>query len=542
MPEAKKIGTIINTILNIYPPVLILLVVYVQVVLAGLNYSLFDSRELAILLCWIPLFTIPIYYIKKPALKKIIITFFFIEGFINLAHLLVLKGPINASSLFIISNTNTSEALAFFELKLNVIMLLIIPYIGFFIWAIHKGIQNKIVKLNKYVVALVIIFSIVFIGENIANERFIRKGIPQTEEALVSLVQEMKSFNALKKRTIIPVNAQVNLPKNKQQTFVLIIGESCNRNHMSIYGYDKNTTPKLAKRDDVIVYKNVVSPYSNTISSVLSILTASNLDNKISFDKSTSIIDVFHSAGFKTYWLSNQSPIGVWDNAIYNLAQTTDNKTFVNNKGNSSFESTYLASHDGELLAPFNNILNNNHNKLIIVHLMGSHSAYAKRYPTEFDLFNNHSNNKQRLINEYDNSVLYNDFIMDSIFSLLKSHSLVDGKELVSCIYLSDHGENVYDENDNVGHDYAGAIPKSNVEIPFMVWHSLGYKNMFPEKTKAIQLNKHLPAVSDDLFHTIIDLNNITYDGLLNDRSIINPQFNSARKRILEDNLDYDLK
>jgi heptose-I-phosphate ethanolaminephosphotransferase len=74
---------------------------------------------------------------------------------------------------------------------------------------------------------------------------------------------------------------------------------------MSLYGAKSKTTPRLDDRTDLILYNNVVSPYSSTINSVLTILTQTNLEKKID------ILDIFHSSGFKIFWISNQSPIGV---------------------------------------------------------------------------------------------------------------------------------------------------------------------------------------------------------------------------------------
>ncbi|MDD2196948.1 MAG: phosphoethanolamine transferase [Bacteroidales bacterium] len=382
-----------------------------------------------------------------------------------------------------------------------------------------------------------------FLSESLIHGNLVRKGTPQTTKALISFATEIKSYNALKKRKVANVEAKHKATHLEQHLFVLIIGESCNRSHMSLYNYSKETNPKLKKRDDIIVYSNVVSPFSNTIGSVLSTLTESNLENKMAFDRSISLIDVFHSLDFKTFWLSNQSPIGIWDNATFNLAQTSDISIFVNNHGNTSFESTYLSSYDERLFQPFCTALNaSTMNKFIVIHLMGSHSSYSKRYPSEYNKFTDYSTKKEKIINEYDNSILYNDFIVDSLLNILESHCLKNSKSICSCIYLSDHGENVYDENDNVGHDYSGSIPKSNVEIPFIVWLSSGYKKLYSNKEQTILSNKDLPFVSDDLFHCVIDLNDIDYKAYAKTRSVFNQEFNFERTRMLEDNMDYDLK
>jgi heptose-I-phosphate ethanolaminephosphotransferase len=532
-----------RTLRQVFPPYLLIMILYVQIISLLLNYHIYASREFIIYLCWIPLLTLPYYFIRKKIFYRIAVTIFFIEGFINLCHLLILKGPITASSLFILSNTNFNEAKEFMELKFSLLLLLIIPYIFLYVIALRNIYSVLVYPKSKLIIILILIFSILFLSENLVHGRLVRKGIPQTSKALISFGDELNSYNALKKRKVVNIKAKFVLNEIEQHVFVLIIGESCNRNHMSLNNYQRKTNPRLAKRKDIIVYKNVVSPYSNTLGSVLSIITESNLENKMSFDKSISLIDVFHSLGFKTFWLSNQSPIGVWDNAIYNLAHTSDISIFVNNNGNTSFESTYLSSFDERLLQPLSLVLDENvKDKFIVIHLMGSHSAYANRYPSKFNKFTTYNSKKEQLINEFDNSILYNDFIVDSILDILDSYSLNHDNIISSAIYLSDHSENVYDYNNNAGHDYSGSLPKSNVEIPFIVWLSSAYKHFYSDKERTILLNRDKPFVSDDLFHSIIDLNDIECKEYLNNRSVFNDSFNFNRPRILEDNENYDLK
>lgn len=527
---------------QLYPPYLTLMIVYVLIVSLFINYELFDSREFVIYLAWIPILMLPALLFKNQIFYKIAVIIFFLDGFINLCHLVILKGPVTASSLFIALNTNYNEAFEFLNLKFSALLLLVIPYILLFVMALRKRyvIQDK--YKGKYIILLVLLFATAFLIENLWNDRLVRKGIPQTAKAGIALNAELKSFNALKKRKLITVDASFLKEEKHPQIFVLIMGESCSRNHMSLYGYERETNPLLTKRDDLVVFNDVVSPYSNTLNSVLSMLTQANLENGMGFDKSISLIDIFHSLHFKTFWLSNQSPIGVWDNAIFNLAQISHTSVFVNSGGNTSFESTYVSSYDERLFKPFRIALEDeSQNKFIVLHLMGSHSTYAKRYPQAFNQFSDRSSKRERIINEYDNSILYNDFVVDSLLNILEDYS--NKRKLISsAIYLSDHGENVYDENDNAGHDYAGSIPRSNVEIPFMVWFSDQYKQSQNEKINAAIVNANKPFLADDLFHAVLDLNDINTDVFETGRSIFNESYNSQRKRILEDNEDYDLK
>jgi len=330
---------------------------------------------------------------------------------------------------------------------------------------------------------------------------------------------------------------------NEKQTFVLILGESNSRRHMSLYGAKSKTTPKLDNRTDLILYNNVVSPYSSTINSVLTILTQTNLEKKIDILNNIDILDIFHSSGFKNFWISNQSPIGVWDNQITQFAKKSDKCEFVNMTSNSSYEATYAASYDEKIIAPFSEALKDSaKKKLIILHLIGNHSSYSKRYPTDFNIFEGDGSKKSNTIAEYKNSLVYTDFIVDSMINVLMKTQRLNINTATSLLYISDHGENVYDHGEKAGHDYSKIVPRANVEIPFFLWVSSYFQSLDSSKTQQAILNKNKPFVTDDLFHALIDLNFIKTKFLEKDRSLFNAKFNDKRKRILCDGKDYDEK
>ena len=537
----KTIFKVNKTLQTLFPLPLLFMILFVQIVSFLCNPAIYDFQTLLVILCWIPIITLPYSLTGKRIFYQIALAVFFIGNLLNLCHILIVQSPVNASSLFIVLNTNLSEAKEFMELKFRFIQLLIIPFIAIYIWGIKKRAAHSFSKPNWISLCLVLFLSLSFIGETILNNRFLRAGTPPTTKAFISFFQEMKSYSTLKKRVLIPVQAQLISNTTDPHVFVLIIGESCNRNHLSLYGYHRKTNPLLEKRTDLICFDNVVSPYSNTLSSLLTCLTESNLENRKEFDKSISLIDVFHATGFKTYWLSNQSPIGIWDNAVYNIAQTTDCSIFINRHGNSSFESTYISSYDEHLFQPLQTVLQDTFpNKFIVIHLMGSHSTYNKRYPPQYAKFHSSSSKKEKLIHEYDNSILYNDFIIDSVLNILADYSAKYPKTIASALYFADHGENVYDENEQVGHTYAGILPNANVEIPFIVYLSPRFRSLYPQKQEIILNREKCPFVNDDLFHTVIDLNDIDCEIFTKERSLFHPDFNFNRIRILEDNYDYD--
>ncbi len=537
----NKNHQVIKGLTAIYPLYLVVLAWLPLLTGYLVDADVVDSRYFVISLVWIPFFTIPAILTRKKAFIQIANFLFFVAGFIEIAHWIILKGPISLTSILVISNTNLQESVEFFDLKATYELLLLIPYVAFYIFVVWHTTRHFNATSNKYVIGAVVLFVTLFIGENAINGRLVRKGVPQLVKLGFSFYEKMNLYEQAAKETK-PKDVDVKTTcREAKQVFVLIFGESCNRNHMSLYGYKRNTTPYLEKRKDITVFDDVVSAYSNTLHSVLSILSVSNLENKIELTTGYDLIDVFHSAGFKTFWISNQSPIGVWDNLVTVLANKADVTRFVNISSNSSFEAIMTSSYDSKLFKPFEKALaDSTGKKFIVLHLIGSHASYMKRYPGEFDVFKG-NDSKQEIIAQYDNSILYTDFIVDSLLRILNK-SVKQNDEVASAIYLSDHGENVYDELNKAGHDYSGYLPKANVEIPFFVWESPKYRSQYPEKVSKIDKNTHKPFVSDDLFHSILDLNCITGSFYDSTRSLFNSAFNADRKRILEDNMDYDEK
>ena len=108
-------------------------------------------------------------------------------------------------------------------------------------------------------------------------------------------------------------------------------------------------------------------------------------------------------------------------------------------------------------------------NKVVFLHLMGCHTEYRKRYPHDFEQFKGAKDKQGKTVDAYDNAVYYNDFVIDSMFSLLRDYSQLHPDVRISALYFSDHGENVYDEGDYCGHNYSDRIPHANVEIPFIL-------------------------------------------------------------------------
>ena len=518
---------------------LIAMVMYVQIVAMCLNFEIFAPRIILVMMTWTLVLVTPYVIFRKKYFYHISVSVLFLDGLINLFHWIILKCPLNASSIFVFMNTNINEASEFMTVKMSPLLLLVVPYIFLYIKTL-RNIPDFSVKSwkNKIVWSVLWIYMIAFFADNIINNRFLRLAVPDVERAFISFLNESKSYKLLKNRELYDLDAKI--VTQDSTLVVMIIGESCNRNHMSLYGYHRETTPRLASRDDIMTFDNVISCNSSTLLSIMNMLTENNIENSVSVDSCIHIFDVFHSTSYKTYWLSNQSPIGLWDNGVTSLAQNADSKVFVNLMASSSMESTQMASYDENLIKPLHNsLMDDDKNKLVFINLMGSHTQYNKRYPSEYNVFDGSQDSKNKIVDAYDNSIVYNDFVIDSIFTILDNYSENHPDIRISALYFSDHGENVYDEGDYAGHDYSGNIPRANVEIPFVFWFSKSQINHLNVKGNFLEKDLHTPYMIDDLFHTIIDLSDVRTDCFEPQRSFVNSDYNSNRKRILENKKEY---
>lgn len=115
---------------------------------------------------------------------------------------------------------------------------------------------------------------------------------------------------------------------------IIIQGEAVNKHHMTIYGYNKNTTPflsSLKSKNNLYVF-NAIAPTNQTRYSVPILHTNTNIHNFTkAFPHSKSIIGDFNTYGYKTYWISNQGAFGKYDTTIKSIAEEA-NVTYFSNR------------------------------------------------------------------------------------------------------------------------------------------------------------------------------------------------------------------
>lgn len=313
------------------------------------------------------------------------------------------------------------------------------------------------------------------------------------------------------------------------KTIVVVVGESLTRNHMSLYGYRRDTNPKLSLLGDSLhVYQDVISPQVHTIPVIRSLLTLSDRDNPDYIVEKPSLFELFNRAGYETNFITNQ-PFGgnfrTSYDALLGLSQ---------HKYNLSIEKLP----DEIVLPTLRDIVSEkgDSDRIILIHLIGNHMAYELRYTPSFNVFNNKIDNKVAIepyrdnqeihtIDKYDNSVLYNDYVISAMIDILKEQY---GRNS-ALIYFSDHGEELYDNRHFAGHAYE-KVSSYMCEVPFVVWMSPGFQKHRPD----LVIDTARPFSTSDFLFSVTDLAGIGFDDYASDRSLFSRNF-TPRQRYIGD-------
>lgn len=289
---------------------------------------------------------------------------------------------------------------------------------------------------------------------------------------------------------------------DKPQTIVLVIGESMNREDMSLYGYSRKTTPRLEEIDkNERNFLKAKIAYSTRFSTVAAFNTMLEFD-PAPLPEHGHALAFFKKAGFHIVWISNQE-----DTAIHAEYQTfSDESVSLNRKGGRS-----SASMDEKVLPELASALEKAHGKtLIIVHLIGLHPHFSLRYPHDLKpnwdendevkqmlKDNGQSLRNQLLKSQYDLAMLYQDRILAKTFEITKEHS---AGQPVSWVYLSDHGAETGRRDDLMGHS---STTLGGYTIPFLFW-----TNRPDVKLIAEDLEKR-PFRGDWLSYMLLDISGI---------------------------------
>lgn len=474
----------------------------------------------------------------------LLLSLFFLFAPIEIAHILLNRMPVTEGFVAAILHTNVGEAMELLSF-LKFYLLFGMGVMAFYYWVLFRKIDNKplLTRQGKCVFGFLFLFFNLALWAMMwklsAYEADNRSRLQETHSNFKSKYaktypldlikatgdvfrsrEEVRQMEEKLKDFSFHANKREALPQ--REIYVLVVGESARYANFAINGYDRPTSPLLSEQPDLISYSNVLATANLTNTAMQLMFTrATPLDPEVAH-KEKALTDAFKESGFQVAWIANQSGTNRF---IQRITGTADYTWF------STTDYDAASSYDGKLLEPLDEVLKqNNPKQLIVLHTLGSHFRYNSRYPDSFQYFkpalhdnttyNLNAENRELLLNSYDNSILYTDYVLHEIITRLSREEAISG-----LLYLSDHGENIYDDADQMAVHGNARPTRLEIHIPLFLWMSPAYTQQWPEKVEQIKKNKHEAVSTSNLFHSLLDIADITYPDEEREKSIASPAF-----------------
>ena len=277
------------------------------------------------------------------------------------------------------------------------------------------------------------------------------------------------------------------ITNNEKAVVVLVIGESARKANFQLYGYKRANNPLLSKQQGLKVFQ-AQSCATFTTAGVKAILEPKN-----SGDLYEPLPNYAFRTGADVVWRTIN-----WGEPPIHIDEYESD--IVLSKKYPNVDKRY-----DELLFTGlrERIESSKKNKvLIVIHTSTSHGPnYASKYPKKFEVYKPVAHNVEegeknvaKLVNAYDNTILYTDYLLSNMIDTLRS--LKDWKS--SMIFISDHGESLGENNMFMHGMPMKLAPKVQYEIPFLVWTSDGFR----------EYKSNLPEVLEQhyIFHSVLNL------------------------------------
>ena len=398
---------------------------------------------------------------------------------------------IDATTIENVFNTRYSEASGFFSwmLWLFIIVFGVLPALYCLLQPVAVGKAKKLGIYCGSSLAIVLAIALVNINQSlwISQHDTELGGLLQPWSYLVNTCRII-SFNQDEQAE------EIKLPDGKitdheKAVVVLVIGESARKANFQLYGYERETNPLLSKQEGLKVYQaNSCATYTTAGAKAI-------LEPIDSGDLYELLPNYAFRTGVDVSWRTSnwgEPPIHIDEYIVDD--ELAVKYPDVNKK------------YDGILFAGLRQRIESSKKDkvLIVLHTSTSHGPkYADKYPKEFEVYKPVANNVEEgqknvdmLINAYDNTIRYTDFLLDSLINTLRS--MEDWKSAM--IFISDHGESL-GENKMFMHGLPMKLaPKVQYEIPFLVWTSEHFRDYKTEDELPAVLEQHY------VFHSVLNL------------------------------------
>lgn len=347
----------------------------------------------------------------------------------------------------------------------------------------------------------------------------------------------------------------------KSNNIVFIIGESFNKRHAQLYGYDKPNMPnqmRMEREGNLTKLDDVVAPWNLTSFVFKHLMTTYCVGDTADWCDYPLFCELFRKAGYRVTFLTNQFQTQAKE-AVYDFSggfflndqflnsvqyDIRNEKLHIFDEGLLNDYEDLVASKDRALLEGGQQPSVRN---LTIFHLMGMHVNYRIRcpnskkkfgpdgYPNDEDL----TPRNKRVKADYDNAVWYNDSVVNQIVERFRNEDAI-------IIYMPDHGEEVFGPG---ARHFFGRMHKTGVNkrladeefrIPMWFYCTTKYKKNHPDVVDAIKAAKSKPFMTDAMSHLLLGLAGIHTKHYRPQYDLLSPQYDATRKRLLKHTIDYD--
>lgn len=445
--------------------------------------------------------------------KKVYQVVFIALGIVNLiadafSHY-IMHSSLTSEIIAIIRVTNPSEGREFMSMYLKpdiiafiLICIALLPLIN---WLVAKR-STKHANWIAGFLSVVLLFSIAYTG--------IRRS-KNWETVFLHAFATLFTYSPPEELTPYRSSPSIQFNGDSPQNIVLIIGESLSRNHCELYGYDKETMPLLSRMaSDSLVYtfNNISAAYYNTGGAFPRIMSSfSGLDKDTDqWYKFVFLEDITTAMGYKSVWISNQSPVGFYDNPIARIAELSDSLIWVGTKSTGFYKFNY----DESVIPPVRDIVENGQDDktFLVIHLTGQHEDFSSRYPETFHQFDaddymNLPRKQRQIMADYDNAVLYGDWVVSELMQ-----SFSDKEAIV--FFFPDHALDIFDSDPAyVGHarPTSPQSVQAGLQIPFLVYTTASYRKHFPDKNTGLLKAVDKSYNTEDILYTIMDVANASF-------------------------------
>lgn len=298
-------------------------------------------------------------------------------------------------------------------------------------------------------------------------------------------------------------------PNGKPTLMVVVLGETARAQNFAYNGYARDTNP-YTKDMGLIAFQDVSSCGTYTALSVPCMFSNMTREtyNKPRAQAQDNALNVIQHAGVDVLWIDNDGgDKGVADNLPY---RTIDNSLKNQDcNGTTCFDVAMMK--DAKQF-----IDDGKHDKLLVLHTIGSHGpTYWQRYPDAqapfqpaCDRSDIENCSDQQIVNVYDNTLVYTDYVLAQVIDELKS---VSDDYNVMMTYISDHGESLGESGLYLHGTPYSIAPKEQTQVPWLMWIPNQYAEQKGLNTQCLKQEAQSSTVShDNLFHSLLGLYGVT--------------------------------